>query len=381
MRILHVVDSLEPTRGGVAAAVQHLCEQLYSAGASVEVVSAGPPVAIAGRGEISHYAVPASGPFGLSLRLGRWLQDNIRRFDVVELHGVFHYPSIRAGMVARRAGVPYVVHPHGSLDLFDIDRHRRGLKWAVGTVILRPLLNQAYCVLVTTPREGERLHTFGAKPTVMSVGLPVEMSAPASPQSTFRHRYGIPDSAFLLLFLGRLERKKGIERLLEAAASSSGVHVVIAGTGDMTYVSALRERAETLAASVTWVGFISGTDKAAAFSAADAFVLHSDNENFAVTVIEAARSGLPLILSEDVFIASVFSTAGGALIASRDPGALVSCIAELASSPGLARAMGQHAKEVALRHFNPHKLTVAHLDVLRTAVGSASPKSGAVDHR
>ena len=110
---------------------------------------------------------------------------------------------------------------------------------------------------------------------------------------------------FTLLFLSRIHPKKGIEFLLEALATTNGTILKIAGSGDETYISKLKQQIKTLHIEdrVEWIGWKDRLEKFTELMKADLFVLISHNENFANSVIESLYMGTPVLVSDRVGLA------------------------------------------------------------------------------
>ncbi len=114
----------------------------------------------------------------------------------------------------------------------------------------------------------------------------------------------------LLLFLGRLQEKKGCELLLEAFADilhldPANLHLVMAGpAANESYLKQLQQLARATGAqsAITFTGMLTGELKWGAFGAADVFVLPSHQENFGIAVVEAMACGTPVLVSNKVNI-------------------------------------------------------------------------------
>ncbi len=114
----------------------------------------------------------------------------------------------------------YVVGAHNSLDPFDLTK-RSFLKRLLGPIYVRPLLNGSSGVMCTAELESERLVTYGAKPTHFLVPLTVPTILGASKSGLdFRRQYGIPESAFVVLFISRFDVMKGLQFLIPALANA-----------------------------------------------------------------------------------------------------------------------------------------------------------------
>jgi glycosyltransferase involved in cell wall biosynthesis len=113
----------------------------------------------------------------------------------------------------------------------------------------------------------------------------------------------------VLLFLGRIHRKKGCDLLIEAfgqiASRDALLHLVMAGPPEPPqWVDQLKLRAQALGVEsrITWPGMLSGNAKWAAFRMAEAFILPSYQENFGIAVVEALACGTPVLISKGVDI-------------------------------------------------------------------------------
>jgi glycosyltransferase involved in cell wall biosynthesis len=139
--------------------------------------------------------------------------------------------------------------------------------------------------------------------------IPLGVTLPELPeQGEARSRWHIAPDRPLLLYMSRLDRKKGIELLITALARLQGegvpFHFVLAGSNsqDPGYEQELRQRIEAagLMAQTTIAGFVQGTEKTALLQDADLFVLPSYYENFGIAVAEAMAVGTPVVVSNGV---------------------------------------------------------------------------------
>src|SRR5277367_3981203 len=129
MRLLHVVHSLNPDRGGPSESVRVFVLAHQRAGNEVEVATLDDPAAgpdSDGFQSLLSCPVHACGPgrsnYGYNPRLDRWLAANFERFDGVIVNGIWQYH----GVAARRAVAerkPYVVFAHGMLDPYFKSRY------------------------------------------------------------------------------------------------------------------------------------------------------------------------------------------------------------------------------------------------------------------
>jgi len=173
------------------------------------------------------------------------------------------------------------------------------------------VLRDAAAVLFTSEEERRLAREFSLLYRCKEVVVNYGTAAPALDLET-RARFPpgfseTPQAAFSSL-LGRLHVKKGCDLLIEAFAalrnSSDGnapLHLVLAGPcADEEYLLHLKRLAAAVTkddGSITFTGMLSGNRKWGAFSAADAFVLPSHQENFGIAVVEALACGTPVLIS------------------------------------------------------------------------------------
>jgi glycosyltransferase involved in cell wall biosynthesis len=183
--------------------------------------------------------------------------------------------------------------------------------------------------------------------------IPLGLAMP-SRQSSRRKDSG----AFRLLFLSRIDAKKGLPVVLRAlrAVRDAGTDAVltVAGSGKPRYLREIERLAEGLGVTsyVRFVGFVSAETKARTLAEADLFVLPSYQENFGLAVAEAMAAGLPVIVSDQVALAPDIETAGAGLVVPCDASdALAAAVLALAADDKRRRAMGDRGRALVEREF------------------------------
>src|SRR6185436_1526271 len=178
--------------------------------------------------------------FGAQLRrlyvsagMKRALARDVASFDVVHLHSVFLWPTWAAARAARRAGVPYIVSPRGMLVPELIERKSAIAKRTWIRLIERRNLARASAIHFTAPRERDDAGRL-ALPLPSSFIVPNGIDPPPLADE--------PRDPRLLLFLGRVNWKKGLDRLIEAMREVDA-RLVIAGPDDAGYTETLRAMA------------------------------------------------------------------------------------------------------------------------------------------
>jgi glycosyltransferase involved in cell wall biosynthesis len=246
--------------------------------------------------------------------------DQVTEFDLIHVYGYRDFLSTLVCSFARRAGVPYVIEPMGMLQ--PIGRSRRKKK-AYDRLLGRRLVAGAARVIVTSEQERREALAWGLpddRLVVRSNGLDLSQFDPLPPPGEFRRRFGIRASDRLVLYLGRISRKKNVPLLVDAFADLQMKDAVLAvvgpddGDGSWQKVLAVRKR-RTLDGSVVLTGPLVGRERLTAYVDADVFVLVSENENFGNAVAEAIACGTPVIISDRCGIAPLVSGRAGLVIA------------------------------------------------------------------
>lgn len=184
----------------------------------------------------------------------------------------------------------------------------------------------------------------------------------ANARASVRSELGIPDTAVLLLYLGRLNRDKGIDDLAAAFARLAPRHpdlwLLLVGPDE----ESMQARVQTTCSA--WpdrVRFVGITDRPERFmAAADIFCLPSYREGFGSSVIEAAACGVPTVASRIYGLTdAVREGETGLLHPPGEVAALTAQIERLAGDMALRRRMGEAARIRVLRDFSQTRLTGA----------------------
>ncbi len=330
-KVLHVIPSLSPHRGGPSFLLRSLATRMASAGLEIHVATTDDDGV--GRREVAtgaalrqegvdYWFFPRQTRFyTFSAPLSGWLSRMAGRFDLIHVHALFSFPSVAAAFWAARRGVPYLVRPLGTLSQWGVENRRRWLKKISIPLVERRVLARAAAVHFTSQRELEEAALLGLQ--ARSVVVPNAFDPTDSvggEGERFRGRHPVLQGRKIALFLSRLDPKKGLDLLLAAFARIAEPTplpaLVVAGSGTPEFVAGLGRAVESLGIGdrVLFTGLLRGEEKRDALAAADFFVLPSYSENFGIAVVEAMAAGLPVVISDQVAISSDVSAAGAGLV-------------------------------------------------------------------
>jgi len=362
-KILHVIPSVGPQRGGPSVLMRTLARALSQAGMEVHVATTDDngtdrlrvPLGVPQHedGATFWYFPRQTRFYTFSWPLTRWLARHVREFDLVHIHALFSYAALPAALLAHRAGVPYIVRPLGTLNRWGIANRRPWLKRLSFRILESRILASAAGIHYTSEQELMEAGDLGvsANPLIIpnAVELPVREARPPR---------ALPHDRKIILFLSRIDRKKGIDLLFEAFARVRRVCpsalLVLAGSGDPDWMTHLRQEAARLGITndVTWAGFLTGEDKWAALTGADVFVLPSYSENFGIALVEALACGCPVVLSDQVGIHREISRAEAGLVTPCRVEELATAILNVLTDADLRRRMSENGVRLARQQFS-----------------------------
>jgi glycosyltransferase involved in cell wall biosynthesis len=356
VRLLHVVPTYLPaTRyGGPIYAVHGLCRALAARGHEVDVFTTNVDgdrdsdvplgVAVDLDGVSVRYFSSIFRRLYVSPTMRAAFAESISGYDAVHLHSVFLWPTYGAARAAARNRVPYLVSPRGMLVPELVARKSSIAKTLWIRTIERRTFADAASIHFTAQAEWDDCRRIGIplpNPVVVPNGIDLPPAAPAP---------RLPDT---LLFLGRINWKKGLGFLLDALKDVPGAKAVIAGNDDEELTPKLRVQAERngIADRITFRGPVTGAAKEELLRTSTALVLPSLSENFGNVVLEAMAVETPVIVTPEVGLAPDVEAAAAGIVTSNEPAALAAAINHLLSDSDARVRMGRCGRELVRTRF------------------------------
>ena len=368
MRILQIVPSVSLVYGGPSQMVLGLSAALAKLGVDLTLITtdsngdAGQAPLEVPLGEIIeqngykiiYFRCSPFRRYKFSFGLLRWLLDNAQQYDLAHIHALFSPVTTAAATIARSKSLPYIIRPLGTLDPADLQK-KKNLKQIYGQLLEKPNLAGAAAIHFTSSTECEISERFGAttKDLVIPLGVNLPQNLPEIGKAL--QKLAINSDLPLILFMSRIDRKKGLNLLIPALekllAAGDRFHFVLAGTNpqDPNYENQIREQIENspLAKNTTIAGFVTGEFKLELLKDADLFVLPSYYENFGIAVVEAMAIETPVIISDRVHIWQEIKAAEAGWITTTEVDSLTACL----------KLALQNPKKIEERGLNAIKLT------------------------
>jgi glycosyltransferase involved in cell wall biosynthesis len=255
--------------------------------------------------------------------------------------------------VAAEMNKPLILSPHGTLTQTTGRSH---LKIAWDKMLSPVVAGRFDHIVCLTPQEAASASalwaTFGnrrAFPTfsVIPNGIDPDEYAGLNGRSYFRTRYRLGDGP-VCLFMGRLHERKGVQILIEAfkAAAIPGARLVVAGPdeGMLEHIGPLLDE------TIILTGYLEGSERLAAFAAADVFALPAVGEGLPMVVLEAMGAGLPVIISPGCYLPEV-AEQGAGLIVEPECEALSAALRDVLTDAARRARMGQRGQQLIRQQF------------------------------
>lgn len=231
------------------------------------------------------------------------LRKEIKNFDVIHIHEHRTLPAALIQFYAKKHGIPYVIQSHGSVLPFF---QKSKLKKLFDSLFGYKVLNDASKLIALTETEANQYEEMGLDSSNICIipnGINIEEFNDLPLKGEFKNKYSIKEDEKIILFLGRIDKIKGIDLLIDAYSDLidkvDNTRLVIVGPNS-EYLSTLNEQIMSLGFNdkVLFTGPLYGRDKLEAYVDADVYVLPSRYETFPNTVLEAAICGTPVIITD-----------------------------------------------------------------------------------
>lgn len=377
MNILQINASYKPAYiyGGPTMSVSKLSEQLVKYGCNVEVFSTtangaaelhvvkGRPQNIDGV-SVRYFKRITKDHSHLSPQLLITLWKEVRKFDVVHIHAWWNLVSIFSCCIALFRNVPVVLSPRGTLSSYSFANRHIAIKRLFHAIAGRFLLNRCH-FHTTSEREQESMEQLVKPKSISTIYNAVDLPPYIPP--------AVQENEMIkLLFLSRIDQKKGLELLFGAlAALSIPYQLTIAGTGEARYIAMLKElsRQYQIHKHIHWVGF-KGNDKFELIAQHHLLVLPSYDENFGNVVVESLCVGTAVLISGAVGLAKYVAKNNLGWICDTNIDSIKERLHAIHRNPGLLAIIREYAPIIIVNEFNEHKLIQQYLKMYKQILNS-----------
>lgn len=374
MKVLFVTPYLGVSYGGTSRVVIELAKSLGKLELDVDVVSTN-----ANDGEeiniqlhiwldqddyrLKYFSAWHRSDLVLSFTLIRWLAHNIKSYDVVHTHTLFSPIIAFTHFLCRLYKIPYVMTPHGMLDPWAL-AYKAWKKRYYYQYLEQPSLRYASAIHALSASEIDQVRTLGFSQTILVPNGVNKHEFENLPHAQFFYdKFPDLQSKKLILFLGRLDPKKGLDLLAPAFSdvhqAFPDTHLVVAGPDSIDFIATARSYfsyANCLDA-VTFTGMLAGVMKYAALTAADVYVSPSYSEGFSMSILEGMASALPCVFTSGCNFPEA-AKANVAYEVAIDVDEIATALIKCLQHPEQSRLMGQKAQQFIFNYYDWESIAV-----------------------
>ena len=309
MKILQVIQFFSSNDGGSAVVPYELSKNLQKRGHEVTVLTTDFQLnndfidSLEGVEVIPFHCQLNIGGLLVSPSINKYLNENIAKFDIIHMHNFRTYQNIIVYKYAKKYNIPCILQAHGSVSrivekkslkyIYDVSCGNRLLK-SVSNVIAVSNVEVNQYLQMNVPLE---------KVVVIPNGIDIGSFSNLPKKGSFRAKYHI-NQKHMILYLGRLHERKGIDFLIRSFAEllteMDNVILVLAGPDD-GHLNKAKSIVEELSLDdkVKFTGFISSAEKLEAYMDADVLVYPSVLEIFGLVPFESITCGTPVVVTDD----------------------------------------------------------------------------------
>lgn len=281
------------------------------------------------------------------------------QISVLHGHNTFHPLNLQMGKFASKHKIPTFYHPHGALDpqLMQGVNFRAIKKRIYVNLLEVPNLNRAACVFALTQHEAAQLRSIGVRTQIKVIPNGIFFEQPPKNGSiNFRLQNHIHEDLKIVLYVGRIVAKKGIDFIIKAYSSARlkghEFELVIAGNcnENVSHTEELKklEHQLGLRGKIRWLGFIDEKTKGPVFESADVFVHASYSEGMAISILEAMSYGIPVVATPGCFMDEA-SESGAVIVCDQDAEAISASMISLLQNAEASRSVGAKGADYVKR--------------------------------
>ncbi|WP_418358573.1 glycosyltransferase [Shewanella basaltis] len=317
--VIHVVESISDDYGGPARSIPMMCFGMENCGLKNFVFSVNRDDeknilldnsnvgwCKSKPGIINKYYFSLDFYFNLKCKIVELI--NKGEVFYIHVHSVWSFPTLFVFLLCNRYGIEYILTPRSSLQLASISK-KRFFKSLLRFLFVDKFVCKATHIHLTSKQEESEFSINFDNNNIINVenGLDFTEFEFLPERLAAKKQFDLPSDSKVLLFLSRINERKGLDLLFDAFCSlkvkgNDNLYLLIAGPDDNSEIlKNIYARSVDLGVSkyIKYVGMLVGDARLKAYSAADVFILPTKFENFGMSIAEALASGVPVITTKD----------------------------------------------------------------------------------
>ena len=322
MKILHVISSLIKRDGGLPEIVKNLAYQQNTTKTISHIATTSSNHNNSKSDEylkkikVHTFKREVFGNIQFSFSFKKFIDNHIDEYDLIHIHGLYRFPTAYAAYKAKKKNIPYIVSSHGSLDpyLYKQSNKNLFLKRIWEYLIDFPNIRNSNAIHCTSEIEKKKIQQLNLNKNIFVIPIFISnfFFKKIKKRGSFKKKIGLNKKNFVILFLGRINFKKGLDILIPAFKK---IHIkfplsklLMVGADAEGY---LKEVVNPLIDkygvknSVIYNKPIYGENLINCYKEANLFVLPSYTENFGLTIFEAMSQKVPVVVSNQIDLAPI----------------------------------------------------------------------------
>ena len=305
------------------------------------------------------------------LRKARQQQQHL----IIHIHSWWNLVAMLSAAIAMFHRIPIIISPRGMITPYTLSYRHKLSKFLIHFIFGRLILQSSH-LHATTALEAKNLRQYLPTAridiipnllTLIKANSPISDISNSVKAETSQHPETIDgeirrcperrdakqsEKQLKLIFLSRVDPKKGLEVLFEALAITTFPWTLtIAGTGAATYLGYLEQLSASLkiSSNISWIGQVDDADKYKLLTRHDLLILTSSNENFGNVVLESLLAGTAVLVSNQVGLANYVQEADLGWVCKIEP-------ADIASTLSLIKL--NQSKRIRIRNAAPQQINL-----------------------
>ena len=380
MKILVVVPALGSVYGGPSKSVVELTQALGNRGIDIDLVTTNANGSdsldvplncwIAKEFyQIQYFPYWAIKDYKISFSLTKWLWNNVKNYDLVHTNTIFSYSILSAYWACQKDRVPYIVTPRGMLEPWALSYKAWKKRFYYG-FLEKPALNRANAIQMLASTEAKNTESLNLKApfTIVPNGIHRQDFEPLVSPELFYQKFPETKNKQLIIFLGRIDPKKGLDLLANAMGKIHDqfpqAHLIIAGPDNIGFLPTAKNYFSEAGCldKVTFTGILTGKLKYSALSAAEIYVAPSYSEGFSMSVLEGMASGLSCVITTGCNFPEA-AELNAAYEVDIDADKIAHALTKCLQNSQEAKAMGERARKLILEQYTWDSIAAKLIDV------------------
>ncbi|OUL29864.1 glycosyltransferase [Nostoc sp. T09] len=368
MKILIVAPAIGNVYGGPSKCIVELAEAIASLGVSIDIVTTNAngsktldvPLHIwitEKYYRVQYFPYWDLLDYKFTWSLTRWLFQHVSDYNLVHTNAIFSYPALPTYWACQLYRIPYIVTPHGMLEPWAL-AYKSWKKKFYFAVLEKPGLRNASAIQMLASTEAERIKNLQLTTPLVIVPNGIygkDFEDILSPE-LFHEKFPDTKNKKLIIFLGRIDPKKGLDLLATAFAKVHKqfpeTHLIVAGPDNIGFLPTVKSyfmEADCINA-VSFTGMLTGSMKYAALAAASIYVAPSYSEGFSISVLEGMATGLPCVITTECNFPEA-AAAKAAHVVDTNYDAIADSLIHCLTNPEQAKIMGDRARQLIFEKY------------------------------